>query len=327
MPKMGDSHRDLRLERDFFISQIMVGDCPKCGSKNTHDCEGPDFYLDSNSPKQVVKTGSECGVARELEDPTIGHCDSCDHLWCIECGSMLAIDDKACGHWAVCEECSKENGYMTPDETVEKICPHCEHWKDGCQLEDPSECDKTLEYECPHQEDISECPTVIEWRHGTKNEEDQDRVHTKKDNEKIQDIFNDYAEIVAMSEYYGVPLSEETEYVKDMLVEHPEYAQDFQTGNVREGMNPRLHIFTEAMVQTQITKNNPPEARKAHLALTTEASLDAHEARHAVGSILLTTIWHASREKWQPTQIDSHYRKRLQELATHKLDDPVFRQT
>lgn len=146
-----------------------------------------------------------------------------------------------------------------------------------------------------------------------------------RDRKKFRRISDDYAELLAISESLGIALSEESEFVKDMLAEHPEYVEGFSTGAEREGMNPRLHIFCEAVVQAQIASNDPPEARQAHLALMSEPSLGAHQARHAVGSVLMETIWHALREKWEPEKMNSYYRNRLQRLAERKLDDQVFR--
>lgn len=134
--------------------------------------------------------------------------------------------------------------------------------------------------------------------------------------EKARKIFDEYVHIMKISELSGTPLSEESEFIKDMLAEHPQYVEDFSTGRLREGMNPRLHILSEAIVQRQIARNDPPEARQAHLALMSKTPLDAHEARHAVGRVLMECIWHMMREKWQPAQINSYYRKRLKELVT-----------
>ena len=162
----GESDWSSKFERDLFVSRIMVGDCPRCGSSNTHDCQAP--YFDPypfNSPGMIVKMGSECWAAREL-DPTIGHCDDCDYLWCIECGSQLSIDEKECGHWWVCDECSEEHGYMTLDEILVKVCPRCERWDDGCLLDDPILCDEAWEYRCPYEVDISECLTIRRWKEG-----------------------------------------------------------------------------------------------------------------------------------------------------------------
>ena len=145
-----------------------------------------------------------------------------------------------------------------------------------------------------------------------------------RDRKKLRRISDEFAALVAISESLGIALSEESEFVKDMLAEHPEYVGDFSTGDEREGMNPRLHIVCEAVVQAQIACNNPPQARQAHLALMSEPSLDAHQAGHAVGSALMETIWHALREKWDPEQMNSYYRNRLRRLAERKLDDQVF---
>lgn len=167
--------RRSRLERDFFLYQIMVGDCPRCGSSNTHDCQAPNFVPSPfGSPEQIVKMGSECWVARELDDLTLGHCDDCGYLWCLECGSPVSIDEKVCGHWEVCGECSEENGYLTLDEIIEKVCTECEYWDDGCQLDGPLGCETILEYECPYEIAISECPTIIMWKE--KVEEQTKRV-------------------------------------------------------------------------------------------------------------------------------------------------------
>ena len=162
-----------RLERDFFIFQVMVGNCPRCGSSNTHDCEAPHFAPNSNPPltdlestgsvNEIIKLGSECGVAREIDDNTIGHCDDCDFLWCLECGSQLTVDKLVkfplCGHWVVCGKCSEENHYLDGDEIREILCPKCEHWDDGCQ----NEGDCIYNVQCPYGGRVSECPTIIKW--------------------------------------------------------------------------------------------------------------------------------------------------------------------
>lgn len=144
-----------------------------------------------------------------------------------------------------------------------------------------------------------------------------------KDSE-IRQIIDKYANLVVASELSGIDLSEEAEYVRDMLEEHPEYVEDFLSGKDRDGMNPRVHIFVESVVQTQIGSNDPAEAREAHLALVAVPSLDAHEARHAMGTVLMQTLWHALWEHWPPDQFLSEYKKRLNELATKKTRDEVW---
>jgi len=117
------------MDRQRFISQIMVGPCPACGSENTVDCEGDPA----------------------IEDLTVGHCFECSVFWCIECGKVLE-GSFCCEHWAICRECSEEHGYMMLDEFMDKICPKCEYWADGCTLEDPTECEHEYEYQCPYEQ-------------------------------------------------------------------------------------------------------------------------------------------------------------------------------
>lgn len=65
-----------------FITAIMVGECPKCGSANTVDCD----------------------EIQGIEDPTLGLCRNCGYFWCLECGFHL-ISGIICGHWEICKEC------------------------------------------------------------------------------------------------------------------------------------------------------------------------------------------------------------------------------
>jgi hypothetical protein len=143
--------------------------------------------------------------------------------------------------------------------------------------------------------------------------------------DEIRKIINEYANLVVASELSGIDLSKEVEYVKDMLEEHPQYVADFLSGKDRDGMNPRVHIFVESIIQTQIGSNNPTEVRETHLALMAGPSLDAHEARHAIGAVLMQIIWHALREHWPPDKCNSEYRRRLRQLATKKTREEVWK--
>ena len=63
-----------------FVNQIMIGDCPKCGSSETSDCE--------NDP--------------EINDPCIARCLACGQLWCPDCGAFFQknqILDHDCPAW------------------------------------------------------------------------------------------------------------------------------------------------------------------------------------------------------------------------------------
>jgi hypothetical protein len=143
--------------------------------------------------------------------------------------------------------------------------------------------------------------------------------------EEIRRMIGKWTEMVVLSETAGVDLSEEAEYVKDMLEEHPEYVEGFLSGGDRDGMNPRMHIFVESIIQRQIALNDPPEVREAHLALMKGPSLDAHEARHAIGAVFTGIIWHTLKENWPPDEIQSEYLNRLRELAKKRTRDEVWK--
>ncbi len=65
-----------------FHRLTMVGDCPKCGSSKTRDCE--------DSP---------------LGDSCVGICLDCAVLWCLECGQVFEEGIRCCDHWPICEAC------------------------------------------------------------------------------------------------------------------------------------------------------------------------------------------------------------------------------
>jgi len=137
------------IERDMFIREIMVGDCPNCGSFNTHDCSKDDF---------------DCEVAKMVDDPTVGHCDDCGYLWCLECGSELTIENHVCGHWSICGECGKTDEFPP-------TCPYKAEAEAGELLVDPclldcpylDECPK-----CPYIDEIEKCPKIKYWKNNPK---------------------------------------------------------------------------------------------------------------------------------------------------------------
>ena len=142
---------DELLERDAFVGAIMEGACPKCGSENTCDCE--DYPL---APEQ---------------DNTVGYCTDCGTYWCLECGYIFKEAKKGmqCPHWAICEECAEEHGYLCDfEEFMEKVCPTCEHHgESGCEIEWDSPCPRELEFHCPYGSSygtyhlpIRECPKI-----------------------------------------------------------------------------------------------------------------------------------------------------------------------
>jgi hypothetical protein len=62
---------------DEFANSIFVGDCPKCGSSNTGDCE--------NDP--------------EIDCILAGRCYDCGQLWCTECERLLDPKAAVCPCW------------------------------------------------------------------------------------------------------------------------------------------------------------------------------------------------------------------------------------
>jgi len=79
-PGMVDALRE-EFERsgtaEEFTNRIMVGECPKCGSEQTGDCE--------NDP--------------EIDNILVGRCYACGQLWCTECGELLDQRSPACACW------------------------------------------------------------------------------------------------------------------------------------------------------------------------------------------------------------------------------------
>jgi hypothetical protein len=60
-----------------FVNRIFVGDCPKCGSQDTGDCE--------NDP--------------EIDNLLVGRCYQCGQLFCTECRCLLLPDMPNCDCW------------------------------------------------------------------------------------------------------------------------------------------------------------------------------------------------------------------------------------
>lgn len=84
-----DEYNPLSLEEivkwDEFIRNGMVGNCPRCGSKKTYDCENPLELIDDN---------------------TIGYCLDCGVYWCLECNRVLDKMEKEteCPHRKICNQ-------------------------------------------------------------------------------------------------------------------------------------------------------------------------------------------------------------------------------
>ena len=62
---------------DDFADRIFVGDCPKCGSEDTGNCEADP----------------------EIEELLVGRCYHCGQLWCTECRRLLERNAPSCECW------------------------------------------------------------------------------------------------------------------------------------------------------------------------------------------------------------------------------------
>ncbi len=72
-------------------NRMAIDVCPKCGSRNTHSCEKLEYVSISDDEKD-----SNCKLALKLDDITIGHCDICNHIWCLECGKKIFLGNQSC---------------------------------------------------------------------------------------------------------------------------------------------------------------------------------------------------------------------------------------
>ncbi len=88
-----------------FISAVMVGECPKCGSSNTVDCD----------------------EIEGIEDPTLGLCRNCGYFWCLECGTHLT-SGIICGHWEICDKCGEEKDEFGDCGIPIWECEHIAKW-------------------------------------------------------------------------------------------------------------------------------------------------------------------------------------------------------
>jgi hypothetical protein len=60
-----------------FVDSIFVGECPKCGSEDTGNCE--------SDP--------------EIGEFVVGRCYKCGQLWCTLCGKLLTAESPTCECW------------------------------------------------------------------------------------------------------------------------------------------------------------------------------------------------------------------------------------
>lgn len=82
------------LTNEQFITEVIIGKCPQCGSNQTKNCE----------------------KVEGIEDFTVGLCMGCGYLWCSECGKQL-VNNIHCNHWDICRKCDEvdESGFCGID--------------------------------------------------------------------------------------------------------------------------------------------------------------------------------------------------------------------
>jgi len=101
------------LSKRAFISAMMVGPCPRCGSQNTHDC----FYDEEEHHPEF-----ECPLIKAVDDPLIGHCENCDTVFCIECQEVIsaASEESSSDIRTLAENHSKSCVELKPQRWTEK---------------------------------------------------------------------------------------------------------------------------------------------------------------------------------------------------------------
>jgi len=78
---------------------------------------------------------------------------------------------------------------------------------------------------------------------------------------EVKKMLDEYYSLLRLSETFGVTMSNEGEIIKDIIDEHPEYADflDEEELQMEDGttINPRLHIIIESIVQNQLATGQP----------------------------------------------------------------------
>lgn len=139
--------------------------------------------------------------------------------------------------------------------------------------------------------------------------------------DELRRLLDEYEYLLTVAEALGIHVSDEGEILRDILDQHPEYA-GFGPGEeveMKDGttMNPRLHIAVEAVVQSQMAKDEPPEARETYVSLLSEG-VDPHEARHAIGRVFVETVWLLLQNRLVADP-NTYYRGQLRDLKRQKL--------
>jgi hypothetical protein len=93
------------ISEEDFLREIFVGDCPACSSESTVCCD----------------------EIEEIDDPTVGMCETCGFIWCLECGFEVRRGED-CGHWEVCGDCDEEKDEFEDCGIPPAECPKVVDW-------------------------------------------------------------------------------------------------------------------------------------------------------------------------------------------------------
>lgn len=144
--------------------------------------------------------------------------------------------------------------------------------------------------------------------------------------DRLRRLLEEYDYLLRASDLLGIPVSTEGEILKDIFDQHPEYAgflpgEEIEMENGTK-MSPRMHLALEAIIEIQIAKDDPPEAREAYLKLLS-LGVDPHEARHAVGRVFIGVVW-LILQKRLTANPNRYYRSQLKALKRENLRHKVF---
>jgi len=158
----------------------------------------------------------------------------------------------------------------------------------------------------------------IEWARMVRGEVAEGGGRVRDESGRLLD---EYERLFSVAKVLGIDVSDEREILRDILDQHPEYA-GFGPGEeveMEDGttMNPRLHIAVETVVQSQLAKDEPPEARQTYVSLLSEG-MDPHEARHTIGRIFTGVVW-LILENRLTADAGTYYRNKLRDLKRQKL--------
>jgi hypothetical protein len=96
----------LSAEEEEILRPMVAPDCPDCGSKRTF-------------------SGDEI---EQIDDPTVGYCEECGLLWCLECDLYIEAG-KTCPHHEICDACPEEKDEFGDCGVLPADCPTILEWQ------------------------------------------------------------------------------------------------------------------------------------------------------------------------------------------------------